>query len=96
MQEELHEIEHCLISSNTSCSMLLEFRIYGCFTTEVTNPSSLSSYLTLQIPLLVANITIGDNELSKARFKYEKHSISNICTCLSKYMRYEKFKDTKA
>lgn len=40
-----------------------------------------SPYLTLQIPLLVAKITIGDNELSKARFRYEKHSISSICTC---------------
>lgn len=39
-----------------------------------------TSYRTLQIPLFVAKITIGESELSKARFKYEKHSISNICT----------------
>lgn len=40
-----------------------------------------TSYRTLQIPLFVAKITIGESELSKARFKYEKHSISSICTC---------------
>jgi hypothetical protein len=32
------------------------------------------------ITLFVANITIGAVSLSKALFKKEKHSISNICT----------------
>jgi len=32
------------------------------------------------IPLLVATIIIGAASLSKALFKKEKHSMSNICT----------------
>ncbi len=32
------------------------------------------------IPLLVAMMRIGAMSLSSARFRYEKHSMSNMCT----------------
>ena len=34
----------------------------------------------VQTPLLVANITMGESDDSKARFRKVKHSMSNICT----------------
>ena len=37
-----------------------------------------SAYLV--IPLLVAIISIGARSLSSARFRNEKHSMSNMCT----------------
>ena len=34
-----------------------------------------------QMPRLVAKMTIGARLLSRARFRYVKHSMSSMCTC---------------
>ena len=36
---------------------------------------------TWQMPRLVAKMTMGARLLSRARFRYVKHSMSSMCTC---------------
>ena len=50
------------VNHSTKLNQIIEILIY-------ISRSNVSPHLTLQTPLFVANITIGDKELSRARFK---------------------------